>query len=229
MEPTPDKALESLLERYGALVLEANRRVNLTAAKSAPEISEHILDSLSVVPFLREPYVDVGSGGGFPAIPAALATGIGVTMIEATAKKARILASFCERLGIRATIVAERAETAAHRPDLREQFASGTARAVAAPAAAAELLLPLVAVGGVAILQLGLSDDEDRTALEGACLMLGGRIESESAAGERRRVVLVHKIEPTQQRFPRRPGIPAKRPLCAAGPRKTAEVPGVSR
>ncbi|MGA8384567.1 MAG: RsmG family class I SAM-dependent methyltransferase, partial [Candidatus Cybelea sp.] len=71
------------LALYGRLVLEANRHVNVTGARSPEEIARHIADSLSVLPYLREPYVDVGSGAGFPAIPVAIVTGMPVTLIEA--------------------------------------------------------------------------------------------------------------------------------------------------
>ena len=118
------------LAQYGRLVLEANRRVNLTAARSEEAIAQHISDSLSIAPFVRAPYVDVGSGAGFPAIPIAIVSGLAPTAIEATAKKARLLEAFLDRLGLGGTVISVRAELAARRPDLRERFASGTARAV---------------------------------------------------------------------------------------------------
>lgn len=207
--------LRSPLARYGTLVLEANRRFNLTGAKSPQELADHLLDSLSVVPYAREPYVDVGSGAGLPAIPIAIATGISLTMIEATAKKARYLESLLELLGLRGHVVAERAEIAAHRPDLRERFATGTARALGSASTVAELLLPLIELGGVAVLQRGAISSGERLALEDACLMLGGLLESESELEGKRRILLVRKVCSTPPRFPRRPGVPAKRPLCA--------------
>jgi 16S rRNA (guanine527-N7)-methyltransferase len=223
----PDDDLESLLEaadieprlrrrlaRYGALVLAANRRFNLTGSKSERELVEHLLDSLSVTAYLREPYVDVGSGAGLPAIPVALATGMPVTMIEATAKKAHFLESLLEPLGLRGRVLVERAEISGHREDLREQFASGTARAIGSAPTVAELLLPLIAPGGIAVLQRGTRDEGDRAALDDASLMLGGFVESESRIDRDRVILLVRKRGPTPARFPRRPGIPAKRPLC---------------
>jgi 16S rRNA (guanine527-N7)-methyltransferase len=228
MSPAPPEALESLLDRagvatrlrdplarYGALVLEANRRFNLTGAKSAEELAGHLLDSLTLVPYLREPYVDVGSGAGLPAIPVAIATGMPVTMIETTAKKARFLESCLELLGLPGRVIVERAEVAGHRPDLREAFAGGTARAVAAAPTVAELLLPLIQVGGAAVLQRGKMAAQERQALEDASLMLGGFVENEDQLEGDRRIVIVIKRQPTPARFPRRPGIPAKRPLCA--------------
>ncbi len=222
-----DNELEALLEKsgahsglaarlaeYGRIVLDTNRRFNLTGAKSPAELVEHIADSLTVVPYLLEPYVDVGSGAGMPAIPIAIATGIPVTMIEATTKKALFLESTLERLGLSGTVVAQRAEIAGHEAGLREAFAGGTCRAVGNAPMVAELLLPLIRPGGVAILQRGAIFPEERRALEDASLMLGGRVAREEPLEGDRRLILVEKRGSTALRFPRRPGIPAKRPLC---------------
>lgn len=196
-------------------MLETNRRLNLTAARSPQALAVHLLDSLTVAPYVREPYVDVGSGAGFPAIPLAIVLGMGVTLVEATAKKARFLEAAVRELGLSGAVITARAEVAAHRPDLRERFESGTCRAVAVGPAAAELLLPFLAVGGAAILQRGGPSVEERAALEDAVLVLGGVVEAEHALGDNRRIVVVRKLHPTPARFPRRTGIPAKRPLCS--------------
>ncbi len=209
-----DSRATAALATYGDLVLETNRRLNITGARTVGEIAAQISDSLTVVPYIREPYVDVGSGAGFPAVPIAIATGIHITMIEATSKKARVLSSFLKSLGLSGRVIAERAEVAGHQSDLRERFASGTCRAVASGPAVVELLLPLIAIGGVAVLQRGPRDADERAALEDASLVLGGTVESESTATGTRRVVLVRKERPTPARFPRRTGVPQKRPLC---------------
>ena len=201
------------LARYGRLVLEANRHFNVTGARSPEEIARHIADSLSVLPYLREPYVDVGSGAGFPAIPVAIVTGMPVTMIEATQKKARLLESLLERLELPGVVIAERAEAAGHRPELREHFATATCRAVASAPGVAELLLPLIGVGGAAVLQRGSIDQRERSALEDASLMLGASVEVEDEIGAARRIILLRKQGTTPDRFPRRTWA-QKRPLC---------------
>jgi len=202
------------LARYGDAVLEANRQFNLTGAKSAAEFVPHILDSLSIARYVRDSLVDIGSGGGLPAIPLAIVTGVRVTMVETTAKKARFLEAMLDELDLAGTVVAERAEVAAHDPALREHFVTGTARAVASAPTVAELLLPFIAVYGTAVLQRGAMDERERHALNDAALMLGGVVESETPLDGERRVILVRKTEPTASRFPRRTGIPEKRPLC---------------
>ena len=209
-----ESPLRRALAHYGATVIEANRRFNLTGAKTPAELTGHLLDSLTVVPYVREPYADVGSGAGLPAIPVAVAAGIELTLVEATGKKARFLEFALERLGIRGRVIAERAEQAARRPDLRDRFASGTARAIATAPTVAELLLPFVEPGGVGIVQRGELPESERTALEDASLMLGARVEQELQLECNRRIVLLRKLGETPDRFPRRAGIPAKRPLC---------------
>jgi len=209
----PEAHLERLT-RYGEAVLEANRRFNLTGAKSAEEFAPHILDSLSIAPYVRGPLVDVGSGGGLPAIPLAVVTGVPVTLIETTVKKARFLEEMLAALGVDGRVVAERAEIAGHDPELRSRFATGTARAVSSAPAVAELLLPFIAAGGAAVLQRGTMDERERHALHDAALMLGGQLESETPLDGERRVIVVRKTAETAIRFPRRTGIPEKRPLC---------------
>jgi 16S rRNA (guanine527-N7)-methyltransferase len=220
LEPLLERAgvaapLRARLARFGELVLETNRSFNLTGAKTPDQLLAHLLDSLTVIPYVREPYVDIGSGAGFPAIPVALETGLEVTLIEATVKKARFLESLLERLQLRGRILAQRAETAAHDPDLRERFASGTARGVAAAPAAAELLLPFIRPNGVAVMQRGRLDAGERLALDDASLVLGAQVEGEVELANGRRLLLVRKLAATPARFPRRVGIPEKRPLCS--------------
>jgi 16S rRNA (guanine527-N7)-methyltransferase len=209
--------LETLAEplaTYGAILLAANRTTNLTGAKDAAALLPHLLDSLTAAPYVDDPLVDVGSGGGLPAIPLAIATGVELTLIETTVKKARFLEKALAELGLRGRIVAERAEVAGHDPALREQFAAGTARAVSSAPTVAELVLPFLAVGGAAILQRGELDERDRNAVSDAALVLGGAFEREIPLDGERRIVILRKTGTTNSRFPRRTGIPEKRPLC---------------
>jgi 16S rRNA (guanine527-N7)-methyltransferase len=209
-----EQRLVAPLARYGALVLEANRTFNLTGAKTARDLVPHIVDSLTVVPFVAETLVDVGSGAGLPAIPVAIATGVPITLIEATGKKARFLQRMVATFDLAGEVVAERAEVAARIERLRDAFASGTARAVSTAPTVAELLLPFIKPGGVAILQRGTMDARERSALADAALVLAADVDAEHALQDERRIILVRKHGLTPLRFPRRTGIPEKRPLC---------------
>ncbi len=202
------------LVRYGCFVLEENQKFNLTGAKSPAEFAPHIIDSVAVAPYAEGSLVDVGSGGGLPAIPIAIVRRIPVVMIESTGKKVRFLERMLREFGLEGAAIAARAEIAAHDRHLREQFRTGTARAVSSAPTVAELVLPLIAVGGRALLQRGETDAREMQALEDASLVLGGRVERVIEDMPTGRLVIVEKTAPTQLRFPRRTGVPEKRPLC---------------
>lgn len=208
------------LAAYGALLLEANRGVNLTAARDAEALLPHLLDALSLADDVGETLADVGSGGGLPGIPLAIAAGARVVLIEAIAKKAAFLARALATLGLPGEVVAERAEAAGRDPRFRESCASATARAVGAASAVAELTLPFVRVGGCALLQRGALDAAERQAVADAAPMLGAEVSEERPVGGERRILLLRKTAPTPARFPRRAGIPEKRPLCWSPPRR---------
>ena len=202
------------IAEYGARLLAANKRVNLTGAKSAAELFPHLLDSLTIAPYVEDSLVDVGSGGGLPAIPLAIATGIPITLVESTVKKARVLEEMLAAFELEGQVIPERAEVAARNPKLREQFQCATARAVSTAPTVAELTLPFLATGGLAVLQRGTLGEPERHALEDAALMLGGQLEEELHLEGERRILLVRKTGTTPDRFPRRTGVPEKRPLC---------------
>jgi 16S rRNA (guanine527-N7)-methyltransferase len=216
---TPDRAVREQLERFVALLLERNVAMNLSSARDPQAVGAHVRDSLAIAPYVRDPLVDIGSGGGFPAIVLAIASGVRATLIESTAKKARFLESVVAELGLPVVVRAQRAEEAARDPELRGSFASATARAVGSAPTVIELTIPFLAVGGLAVLQRGRLDERERQAAADAALVLGAEVEGEVPAppGDERRVLLVRKLAPTGGRFPRRAGIPEKRPLCLEG------------
>ena len=210
-----ETGVAAVLARYALIVLEANRRFNLTGAKDASTLVPHVIDALTLAPYVESPLVDVGAGAGLPGMPLALACGIHVTFIEATAKKADFLEMAAAELGCDARVVCGRAEVLGHRDDLREGFACGTARAVGPPATALELTVPFLRIGGKGLMQRGAIEGVEEAAAAGAALILGCRVEDELMLDEGRRIAIVRKERSTPSRFPRRTGIPAKRPLCA--------------
>jgi len=169
-------------------------------------------DSLVLLPHLGDAttLVDVGSGGGMPGIPLALARPeLRVTLVEADARKSAFLEHAAARLGLDLRVLNERAEVVGQGP-LRESFDAACCRALAALPVALELCLPLVRVGGRL---LALTTE---TEVAGAELVGGGPAQVVPAPSRLRAhglVVVVQKIAPTPAAFPRRPGVPSRRPL----------------
>jgi 16S rRNA (guanine527-N7)-methyltransferase len=210
-----EAGLAGRLASYGTLLLEANRSVNLTGAKDVVGLLPHLLDSLTLAGDVRESLVDVGSGGGLPGVPLALATGARVLLVEPIAKKAAFLERTLAACGVIGTVFAGRAEVAARDPAFREQFAFATARAVANASTVAELTVPFLRVGGRALLQRGALAAAERQAVEDAAPMLGAAVIAERPLDGERRILVLEKRAATGNRFPRRNGVPEKRPLCA--------------
>ena len=189
--------------------------VSVTAVRD-PAAAWDVLveDALTAVAVVRElapaDAVDVGSGGGSPGIPLALVLGLPVTLLEATGTKCRFLERAAAALHAPCTVVHARSEEYG-RGEGRDRFQAAFARALAPPPVAAELVLPLVAAGGAAILWTGALVDDD--ALADTAAIVGGAVEAVHEAAAGRRLVVLRKVAATPERFPRRPGIARARPL----------------
>jgi 16S rRNA (guanine527-N7)-methyltransferase len=167
------------LLRYIELLLEANRVMNLTRITdpSAARV-QHVGDALTVLPFLppgRHRLVDVGSGGGVPGIPLAIARpDAAVTLLDATKKKAAFLRKCCSELELHGVEVVDQRAEDAGRGQLREQFDVAIARAVGRMVWLAEWCLPLVRVGGRMLALKGPRVAEELPEAAGAIKLLGG-------------------------------------------------------
>ncbi|MEO8251773.1 MAG: 16S rRNA (guanine(527)-N(7))-methyltransferase RsmG [Chloroflexota bacterium] len=213
-------------QRFVALLLAANRRHNLTRVTLPDEVARvHLLDSLAALPILDRlaptDALDLGSGGGVPALPLALARPeMGWTLVDSVAKKAALLREFVEALGLRnVTVLSDRAEAVGRDPRHRERHAVVTARACAPLPVLAELALPLLVTGGKLLAWKGPLADEDEEVRRGrvAIHQLGGGdleiLDPGLPALGGHRFVIVHKKGATPARFPRRAGGPGRRPL----------------
>jgi 16S rRNA (guanine527-N7)-methyltransferase len=180
---------------------------------------ELITDSLVLLEHLGEAemVVDVGSGGGLPGLPLKIARpALRVTLVEADQAKAAFLVRACAALGLRdVEVLARRAEDVGRDPLYRESFDVAVARAVAHMPVLAELCLPLVRVGGRLLAQKTESEDLDGSL--GAIDAVGGALKGVAAAPSAARasgtVVIVDKVRPTPPAYPRRPGVPSRKPI----------------
>ena len=210
-------------ERYVELLLEANARLNLTRIVDPGEVARlHLLDSLSVLPLLDSlaprRALDLGSGGGVPGIVLALARpDVSWTLVDSARRKADAMRGFVDALGLdNVAVIAERAEILGRDTAHREQFDLVAARACAPLPVLVEYALPLVRLGGALVAWKGPIDEGELAAGRMAAAQLGGGVEvlptGVEALGDHQ-FVLSRKVDATPDRYPRRPGQPAKRPL----------------
>ena len=217
-------------ESYYRELTEWNQRANLTAITGYEETQvRHFLDSLTVcLPYQGMPeglavvcrVVDVGSGAGFPGLPLKLAfPHLELHLIESVGKKTAFLEHICGALGLdKVTIHTGRAETLAREPELRDGFDLALVRGVARLSLLLEYALPFCRVGGRAVAHKHGGIESELAEAKNALAELGGRedgIFPVKLAGltDNRVVAAFDKVAPTPERYPRRVGIPAKRPL----------------
>ena len=167
--------------------------------------------------------MDAGAGAGFPGVPLKIAfPEIRLTLLDSASRKTAFLCHLAEALGLQFTnVVTARLEDAGRDPGLREAFDVVVSRAVAKLAVLAELTVPLCAIGGTVVCQKGEGIEEEVAGSRAAADILGGEIADVThlelpELGQRRSLVVLWKVRPTPDRYPRRPGIPAKRPIARA-------------
>ena len=217
-----ERQLEQL-EKYAALLLEWNEKINLTAITDEEGIAaKHFLDCLA---FLRHAQIkegarvaDVGTGAGFPGIVLKIARpDIELVLIDSLQKRLNFLSEVCRELGIKATLVHARAEDAGHDKALRESFDFVTARAVANLAVLSEYCLPLVKIGGVFAPMKTAEAESELSAAEKAIAILGGEVREvehyEIPVAGGRSAVIIDKKSPTPPKYPRQRVKISEKPL----------------
>ncbi len=210
-------------EQYIDELQAANELHNLTAISDVKGIIErHFLDSLRCALSWGSPperVADIGSGAGFPGVPLnILHPTMQLTLVESIAKKAAFLEMLTTRLGLTdVQVLTSRAEVVGHDSQQRERYDLVTARAVADLRVLAEYCLPLVKIGGRFLAPKGANIDTEVATAHHAITELGGRIMAiervELPELSPRTIVVVEKINSTPDRYPRRAGLPTKKPL----------------
>jgi 16S rRNA (guanine527-N7)-methyltransferase len=210
---------------YERELIDWNQRFNLTAITDPDQIRiKHFLDSLSC--WLGMPQaasaqvIDVGAGAGFPGIPLKiLQPEMRLTLVEATAKKASFIEHIVQVLGLpNVSVLTKRAEDAGQMPEHRETYDWVIARALAPMPVLAEYLFPFAKVGGSVLAQKGKDARQEIETAKAAFEKLGGELKEIIPVNipgleEERYLVVVKKIVPTPATYPRRAGMPSKRPL----------------
>ncbi len=214
--------------KYAEALVAWNQRFNLTAITDDVGIQiRHLLDSLSCLLALESQgrlnqarVIDVGTGAGFPGLPLKiLRPNIRLTLLESTAKKVRFLEHIVDLLSLEnVTMLHGRAEELGRWVDHRESYDWALARAVAEMSVLAEYLVPLVKVGGHVLAQKGENAPAEVQRAEFAVTTLGGRVRrlvpvEMRGLAETRYLVVLDKVAATPAKYPRRPGMPSKRPL----------------
>ena len=210
---------KNLFDKYYDILIEYNNKFNITAITEKEEvIIKHFVDSVLFVDMLHcENLIDVGSGGGFPAIPIKILNeDMKVTLLEATGKKCEFLSAVIKELGLKnVTVINKRAEDLAKDPLYREKFDACSARAVARLNTLCEYCMPFVKVGGKFYAFKGQVGEEIEEA-KNAIKILGGNIANvyeRKLEDAKRTLVEIEKINSTDLKYPRGNGKERKSPL----------------
>ncbi len=218
-----DAAKLEQFDLYLRWLQEWNKKINLTSITAPPEVVvKHYLDSLTVARLITGPagkLIDIGTGAGFPGIPLKLVLPeLRLTLLDATAKKIEFLRQLCQALEIEVQLVNARAEEAGRDPKHREAYDYAVSRAVADMIPLAEYALPLVRTGGLVIAMKSSDVEEELNEARYAIGLLGGAVDTivEVALPHsdiRRKLIAIRKIKATPAAYPRKPGMPQKKPL----------------
>ncbi|MEM6753703.1 MAG: 16S rRNA (guanine(527)-N(7))-methyltransferase RsmG [Cyanobacteria bacterium P01_C01_bin.38] len=229
----PSSQQQTKFQHLYELIVEANRQLNLTRITKPEDFWEkHLWDSLRGIKFLvsvekeegkdnkKNKIIDLGTGAGFPGIPAAIAVNnCTIILVDSTKKKINFIDSILPILNlnnIKATTC--RAEEIGRDSKHRENYDIALIRAVASATACAEYTLPLLKQGGLAVIYRGSWTESENTSMEKAVQQLGGKIESIEqfntplSKGDRHCLYL-RKIATTPTKFPRAVGVPSRNPL----------------
>ncbi len=209
-------------DKFKEILENFNQKYNLTSISDEKEVYiKHFFDSIKPQNYFPKgaKVVEIGSGGGFPSVPLMIIRDdLSFTLIESTGKKCEYLKQVVDNLDLNcAEVLNIRAEDGGKDKALREKFDVATARAVARLNTLCEYCLPFVKVGGRFIAYKGDAEEEIKESLN-AVKTLGGEVENivNYALPEgfgKRTVIVIKKVKPTPEKYPRGRGLERKKPL----------------
>ncbi len=214
-----------LFQTYLAELKSWNKKVNLTSVTTDNKIiSKHFLDSISCFVSKRirpsSKVVDLGAGAGLPGVPLKIACPpLYLTLIDSSKKKSNFLKFLVKKLNLDNTqVICQRVEEFAKESSNRESYDIVVARAVSPLPVLLEYSLPLLKLGGALVAQKGKEGERELEQGAKAASLLGGKIEKVQRVdvpflGGERHLVIVEKQSATPWNFPRRTGVPSKKPL----------------
>jgi 16S rRNA (guanine527-N7)-methyltransferase len=215
-------------ELYYRELIDWNKRISLTSITGYEDVQiKHFLDSLTIsraVDLKKKGLrvVDVGTGAGLPGMPLKIVfPHIRLTLIEATIKKTKFLEQVISKLDLKEVeVIASRAETAAHNDNYREKFDVVISRALSSLPALAELMLPFCNTGGCCIAPKKGDIDKEVEQSKKAITLMGGTLKGLNKVdlnefSDDRILVIISKVKSTPVEYPRRPGMPGKRPIIS--------------
>lgn len=210
------------LYQYMNILLEWNKKINLTAITNENEvITKHFIDSLTINEYIESnsKIIDVGTGAGFPGLPLALFNeDCNVTLLDSLNKRILFLNEVINDTKIGNVITVHgRAEDFGQDRKFREKYDIAVSRAVAPLNVLVEYLLPFVKVGGKCICMKGPKANEELTKIEKSLIKLGGKLDrvyEKNIDGDgERNLIIIKKIKETNTNYPRKAGIPSKKPI----------------
>ncbi len=216
-----------MFEKYYELLIEWNNKFNLTAITDKEEVEiKHFSDSLSLLDHFNisdvHSLIDVGTGAGFPGIPLKIACPhLRVTLLDSLQKRVTFLNEVVKELGLTdVTVIHGRAEDLGRDPEHREKYDLCVSRAVANLSSLTELCLPFVNIGGFFVSYKSEKTEDEMDRAKDAIKIMGG---GEASVQEhdlkfkddsyRRTLILMPKKVSTPEKYPRKAGLPTKKPL----------------
>lgn len=222
-----DIAIESekvkLLYQYMMSLIEWNEKINLTAITEPKEIIlKHYIDSFTINQYIGndKKVMDLGTGAGFPGIPLKVINDSNkITLVDSLNKRIIFLKEIIDKLDLKnIEAIHGRAEELGRDEKYREQYDVVVSRAVAPMNILLEYMIPMLKVNGICICMKGNNATEEIEKAENALKQLDGEIIKIDEfylpqSDIKRSIIIVRKILKTNNKFPRKPGIPGKDPI----------------